>query len=95
MEWHVIDGTRLPKDGGSRQDHLAASIRRSQAAVSTTLVGFYSNSHQGIISHMGSASHIHCVFEDPRATGHVDRVTIPKGITVMFPKFVEETDKGD
>ena len=34
---------------------------------------------------MGAKTHVHCVLEQPLATGHVDHVDIPAGTTVKFP----------
>ncbi len=85
LQWHVIDGSRLVAGGTSHQDHLAASTRVSLDRTPATLVGFYSAGDQGVFTHMGSRTHIHCLLEEPPATGHVDHVNIPAGITVMFP----------
>ncbi len=85
LQWHVIDGSRLAAGGTSHQDHLKASIQVSLDRTSATLVGFYSAGDQGVFTHMGSRTHIHCVLEEPLATGHVDHVTIPTGTTVKFP----------
>lgn len=52
---------------------------------SATLVGFYSESDQGVFTHMGSKTHIHCALDEPLYTGHVDHVTIPAGTTLRFP----------
>lgn len=85
LQWHVIDGNRLAAGGTSHQDHLAASTQARLDQASATLVGFYSAGDQGVFTHMGSKTHIHCVLEEPLTTGHVDHVTIPVGTTIKFP----------
>jgi acetolactate decarboxylase len=85
IEWHVIDGRRLTGGGTSHQDHLAAAARMRLDRTRATLVGFYSQGDQGVFTHMGSTTHIHCVIDDPLSTGHVDHVMIPAGTTVEFP----------
>lgn len=90
LQFHVIDGGRLPKGGGSREDHLAAAIRRSLPSTTATLLGFYSEHHQGTFTHQGSKTHIHCFRDDPPVSGHVDDVTLPAGTTIMFPVFAEK-----
>jgi acetolactate decarboxylase len=85
LEWHVIDGRRLAGGGPSHEDHLAAAVRVRRDRVPATLVGFYSESDQGIFTHMGSKTHIHCVLKEPFTAGHVDHVDIPAGTTVRFP----------
>ena len=86
LQWHVIDGSRLVSGGSSHQDHLAASVKTRLDNASATLVGFYSAGDQGIFTHMGSRTHIHCVMDQPLASGHVDFVTIPAGTVVKFPQ---------
>jgi len=85
LRWHVIDGSRLAGGQSSHEEHLAASVRGERAASSATLVGFYSTKHQGVFTHMGSATHVHCTLEEPRSSGHVDHVTLPAGVKVSFP----------
>ena len=85
LRWHVIDGSRLSAGGRSHQDHMQASVRTSTASCRATLVGFYSEEHQGVFTHMGSKTHVHCVVAEPLSAGHVDHVVIPAGTTVLFP----------
>ncbi|MEN8008094.1 MAG: hypothetical protein ABFS42_13825 [Candidatus Krumholzibacteriota bacterium] len=90
LEWHVIDGRRLTDGGSSHQDHLAAAAKAGVDRASATLIGFFSKNDQGVFTHMGSKTHIHCVLEEPLATGHVDHVTIPAGTTIKFPVVKDE-----
>jgi len=85
LEWHVIDGRRLPSGSTSHQDHLDASVRTSAAKARATLVGFFSEKDQSVFTHRGSTTHVHCVVEKPLASGHVDHVVIPAGTTVKLP----------
>jgi acetolactate decarboxylase len=86
LQWHVIDGRRLTAGGASHQDHLAAAAKVRLDRGWATLVGFYSETDQGIFTHMGSKTHIHCALDEPVSTGHVDHVTIPVGTTIKFPE---------
>lgn len=85
LEWHVIDGRRLEAGESSHHDHLAAGIMTRRDRTKATLVGFYSERDQGVFTHMGSNTHLHCVLDAPLASGHVDQVTIPAGATLKFP----------
>ncbi|MDY7092851.1 MAG: acetolactate decarboxylase [Acidobacteriota bacterium] len=85
LEWHVIDGSQLPEGPSSHQAHRSAGVRSSLARADGTLVGFYSTEHQGVFTHMGSTTHVHCVLEDPVASGHVDHVTLPAGARLRLP----------
>lgn len=94
LRWHVIDGSLLEGGGTSHQDHLAASVRTGRQRASATLVGFFSATDQGVFTHMGSRTHIHCLLSDPLATGHVDGVVIPAGTTVKFPAEPNQREDG-
>ncbi len=85
LHWHVIDGKRLSKNSKSHKDHLAAAVQVKTKKATAVLIGFYSKTDQGVFTHMGSYTHIHCVMETPAATGHVDHMIIPAGTTVKFP----------
>lgn len=90
LEWHVVDGRRLASGGTSHQDHLAASVQQTLEQTPARLIGFYSEGDQGIFTHMGSKTHIHCVLDEPLASGHVDHVTIPAGTSISFPVRQDE-----
>jgi len=85
LQWHVIDGSRLTAGGSSHDDHRAASVQARLDRVSATLVGFYSDGDQGVFTHMGSRTHVHCALDRPLSAGHVDHVSIPAGATIKFP----------
>jgi len=85
LEWHVIDGKRLAPGAAGHQAHLEASVRASAERTRATLVGFYSESDEGVFTHRGSRTHVHCVVEEPLSSGHVDHVAIPAGTTIRLP----------
>jgi acetolactate decarboxylase len=85
LRWHVIDGSRLPAGATSHEDHRAAGVKSRIDRGAATLLGFYSRDDQGVFTHMGSTTHIHCVVDAPVATGHVDHVVVPAGTTIKFP----------
>jgi hypothetical protein len=94
LEWHVIDGRTLAAGAFSHEDHLTAAIKTRLDRTTATLVGFYSKSDQGVFTHMGSETHIHCVLDGPLSSGHVDHVNIPVGTTIKFPAVgTERTNK--
>lgn len=85
LQYHIIDGSKLKGGGTSHQDHLAASIQVDAGRTNAKLVGFYSKHDERVFTHMGSTTHVHCVLEQPVATGHVDHVTLPAGTVIQFP----------
>ena len=90
LQWHVIDGRRLSFGGTSHQDHMEAAVKMKLERAPATLVGFYSRGDEGVFTHMGSKTHIHCVVDEPISAGHVDHVSIPTGTTVKFPARASE-----
>ncbi len=85
LQWHVIDGSRTGPGGESGTDHLKAAVKDTIDRARGTLVGFYSPDDQGVFTHMGSKTHIHCSVDDPPGSGHVDHVVIPAGSVIKFP----------
>lgn len=85
LQYHIIDGSKLKDGGTSHKDHLAASIQVDAGAVDAKLVGFFSKHDQRVFTHMGSTTHVHCIIDQPLATGHVDHVVLPAGTVVQFP----------
>ena len=85
LEWHVLNG---PPAAGAEADHdahLKNAVQLRLPSTSATLVGFYSEKDEGVFTHMGSKTHIHCVVGDPPSAGHVDHVIVLPGATVKFP----------
>jgi alpha-acetolactate decarboxylase len=85
LHYHIIDGSKLQDGGTSHKDHLAASIQVQAGNAQAKLIGFYSKYDERVFTHMGSTTHVHCILEEPLATGHVDHVTLPAGTVVQFP----------
>lgn len=85
LRWHVVDGRRLAEGGASHKDHLAASVQLKEKRATAILVGFYSQTDQGVFTHIGARSHIHCVLQEPLSSGHVDHVMVPAGAIWRFP----------
>lgn len=86
LQFHVIDGARLAAAGGSHHDHAAAGSRFSRPSASATLVGFFSKSHHGVFTHMGSNTHLHVVLAAEGVSGHADRVTLRRGAVLSLPR---------
>ena len=84
LKIHVIDGKRV-EPGASHEEHRKGAVTLAPRNVPATLVGFYSDSHQGVFTHRGQRAHIHAVIAHPLATGHVDGVEIPVGAILKLP----------
>jgi acetolactate decarboxylase len=89
LRWHVIDGRRLPAGSSSHADHLRAGVQHARDRTNASLVGFFSHRHQGVFTHRGSRTHVHCVLDSPRSSGHVDEVTVLPGTTLFLPTLLK------
>lgn len=92
LHWHVIDGARLPPGSSSHADHQQAAVLHERDRAHARLIGFYSERHEGVFTHMGSSTHVHCVIDAPRSSGHVDRVTVLPGATLYLPSALASPD---
>jgi acetolactate decarboxylase len=81
LHWHVVDGTRVA--AGTRPDESAQ--KRVAAAAEGTIVGFYSESHEGVFTMMGQRTHMHVILRDGSVSGHVESLEIPAGATLSVP----------
>ncbi len=85
VDWHVIDGSRLPEGEASHDDYEQASVQGSLVGGSPTLVGFYSTQHAGVITHGGVRLHVHVIDADRGVTGHVEDALIGAGSILSLP----------
>jgi acetolactate decarboxylase len=85
VDWHVIDGSRLPPGQASHEDHENAAVSGSLEGGSPVLVGFYSTQHAGVITHGGVRLHVHMIDSQRRITGHVEDALIGAGSILSLP----------
>lgn len=87
LHWHVLDPSKLEhKAGMSHEDHMRSAVKGTVPQADALLVGFFSKEHHGVFTHVGSNSHFHVVLAKENISGHVDRVTIKKGATLLVPR---------
>ena len=86
FDWHVIDW----KDGDMEHTHekhktsgLYGTINNRQVE----MLGFYSNAHHAIFTHHTTNMHIHVKTADNKVAGHVDGLTLGKGMTLKLPEI--------
>lgn len=86
LDFHVINGAcpmraRLEKIDLSREGRLES--------VSGTLVGVYATDAVGKLTHAGTSTHVHVLFEDDgtgqTVTGHVESVGLKPGTVLHLP----------
>jgi acetolactate decarboxylase len=55
--------------------HKAAKVNFEVEEEEVIFVGFYSQAHQGVFTHMGDFTHIHIILPNGNFTGHLDEIT--------------------
>lgn len=85
LDWHVINGSRIPPDAHGHEAHIRMAVRGSLSATPARILGFYSPKHHAIFTHYDTNTHAHVIRVAPAVTGHVDHVDIPEGARLFFP----------
>lgn len=84
FDWHVIDW----KDGDtehSHDKHISSGLNGTIANQNVQILGFYSKSHHAIFTHHTTNMHLHVKTDDNKISGHLDGLTLGKGMTLQLP----------
>ncbi|MDC9721958.1 MAG: decarboxylase [Urechidicola sp.] len=84
FDWHVINW----KDGDtehSHEKHLSSGLNGTINNAQVDMLGFYSGSHHAIFTHHTTNMHIHVKTVDSKIAGHVDGLTLGKGMVLKLP----------
>ncbi|MEN8957103.1 MAG: acetolactate decarboxylase [Flavobacteriales bacterium] len=84
FDWHVINW----KDGDtehSHEKHVNSGLHGTIENREVELLGFYSNSHHAIFTHHTTNMHIHVKTSDNEIAGHIDGLTLGKGMILKLP----------
>ena len=84
FDWHIINW----KDGDtehSHEKHINSGLNGTEVDRPVEMLGFYSNSHHAIFTHHTTNMHIHVKTIDNKIAGHVDGLTLGKGMTLKLP----------
>jgi hypothetical protein len=74
---HILDRRGRPVRG--HEDHDKIQMTIPLAGTMVEMLGFWSDHHQGVLTHMGSNMHVHARTIDDKLSGHVDEVSIVSG----------------
>ncbi len=85
LDWHVINGSKLPTDAHGHEAHMKTAVRGSLEGADVQILGFYSSSHHGVFTHHDTNSHAHVIQQAPAVTGHVDHMDIREGTRLFLP----------
>lgn len=86
FSWHVINW----KDGDSEhshEKHIKSGIHNTELNQNVEILGFYSNSHHAIFTHHTTNMHLHVKTTNDSISGHVDDLTLDKGMTLKLPEI--------
>ena len=84
FDWHVINW----KDGDtehSHEKHISSGLNGTIKKRLVEMLGFYSDSHHAIFTHHTTNMHIHVKTMDNEIAGHVDGLTLGKGMILKLP----------
>jgi acetolactate decarboxylase len=84
IDFHIVNATPATPPG--MEAHNQIQIRFELHAQDATLVGFWSSSHQGIFTPMGTNMHVHFQTPDNKVSGHVQGLSLTQGLTLSLPK---------
>jgi len=85
LDWHVIDGSRIPPDAHGHEAHIRTAVRGVLSGTPVQILGFYSPKHHTIFTHHDTNTHAHVISETPAVTGHIDHVDLPEGARLYLP----------
>ncbi len=84
FDWHVINW----KEGDKEHSHEKHKISGPHGTIKNRqveMLGFYSNFHHAIFTHHTTNMHIHVKTVDHKIAGHVDGLTLGKGMILKLP----------
>jgi len=84
FDWHVINW----KEGDtehSHEKHINSGLHGTIKNRKVEMLGFYSNAHHAIFTHHTTNMHIHVKTVDNKLAGHVDGLTLGKGMILKLP----------
>jgi acetolactate decarboxylase len=86
LEFNVADGRNFPTGVAVTRDELMVSAAKSKfASIEGTIVGFFGKGEHPAFLHPDTHLHLHVIVPSEKKMGHVDRVDLPRGVTVRVP----------
>lgn len=82
VTYHVIDWVSGASHSAASHKQFALKGELSNQPV--TILGFYSNRHQGVFTHHDSKIHLHVITENKDLVGHVDQLELKEGFSLSL-----------
>lgn len=86
FDWHVINWKEGDTDH-SHAKHIRSGLHGTINNREVTMLGFYSDSHHAIFTHHTTNMHIHVKTVDNKLAGHLDDLTLGKGMILKLPNL--------
>lgn len=86
FSWHVIDWKEGDMDH-THKKHKTSGLYGTINDRHVEMLGFYSKTHHAIFTHHTTNMHIHVKTTDNIVAGHVDDLTLGKGMTLNLPEI--------
>ena len=84
FDWHVINW-KSGDNEHSHEKHISSGLHGTINNTQVELLGFYSDSHHAIFTHHTTNMHIHVKTDDKKIAGHLDDLTLKKGMILKLP----------
>jgi len=84
FNWHVINW-KTGDTEHSHEKHVNSGLHGTLQNKQVEMLGFYSNSHHTIFTHHTTNMHIHVKTTDNKIAGHIDDLTLGKGMILKLP----------
>lgn len=82
VTYHVIDWVNGTPHSAATHKQFALKGELENQPV--TILGFYSNQHQGVFTHHDSKIHLHVITENKDLVGHVDQLELRGGFSLSL-----------
>ncbi len=84
LKWHIID---WPEDDAvhTHEKHKSSGLNGKLTDEPARILGFYSESHQGIFTHHTSFLHLHALSDSMSAAAHVDDIKADERVMLFLP----------
>ena len=86
LEWHVIQS---PDNDEEMKNHKNSALKGKYKG-EALILGFFSQSHQGVFTHHDENTHMHFQSSDKLYSGHVDELHISKNDKLLIPKYLQK-----
>lgn len=86
IDWHVINWKNGDTEH-SHEKHISSGLNGRLSNKQVEMLGFYSDSHHAIFTHHTTNMHIHLKTIDNQLAGHVDGLSLEKGMILKLPNI--------